>query len=134
MGDPTLGLAKTTLQKHFTNKIGEPIKTPFYQSQLEVLYENDYFPWVVGHALRELVNDGFLDVITEREIPEFESLKNIQKINFFVNSKAVESNEEREKIAKRAYNIAQYVNRYSDQKNSEKQCFFGVRCSLSQTT
>jgi len=83
MGDPTLGLAKITLRKHFTNKIGEPIKTPFYQSQLEVLYENDYFPWVVGNALRELLKDGFLELITEKEIPNMYKLKNIHKINFF---------------------------------------------------
>lgn len=119
MADPALGLAKTTLKKHFTNKIGEPIKTPFYQSQLEILYENDYFPWIVGHALKELVREGFLKLITQDKIPGFKKLTNIQKISFFVNSKAVETEEEEEKIAKRSYNIAQYVDSYSSQRNSD---------------
>ena len=119
MNDPTLQLAKTTLKKHFINKAGNPIKTPFYQSQLEVLYENDYFPWVVGRALRELVDEKFLGKITRKDIPNMNNFVNIQRITFFVNNEVLKTAEGKNKIVRRAYKIAYYVNKYSDPKNSK---------------
>jgi len=117
--DPAVGLAKTALREHFTNKIGQPIKTPFYQSQLEVLYEYDFFPWIVTDALKELIGEGFLRLINEGEIPNFSKFKNVQKINFFVNSKAIQNDEDLEKMRKRVFNITEYVDKYSNVKNSE---------------
>lgn len=119
METPILNVAIETLRKHFKNKIGQPIKTPFFQSQLEILYENDFYPWVLTDALKELEKENYLRKITEKEIPNFSKLKNIQKISFFINKKAIKDSSEELRIKKRAFNIAEYVNEYSDPQNSK---------------
>src|SRR3990172_9323569 len=43
--------AKTTLRQWFS----EHSEEVFYQQQLEVIFEKDYFHWVTRRALRELV-------------------------------------------------------------------------------
>lgn len=117
--DPQVGLAIETLRKHFTNKIGQVIKTPFYQSQLEIFYEDVFHPWVIGNALKELIEEGFLEVVKGKEMKDFSKLKNIQTINFFIPREVVKKTEDRERIEKRILNISEYVDRYSDPKNSK---------------
>lgn len=116
--DPSIGLAKETIRKHFTNKIGEPIKTPYYQTQLEIFYENEYFPWVIGNALRELVDENFLVLIQGKDIPHFNSLRYITTINFFVNKNAITTFEDETRIKARCLNIAKLVDNYSSIENS----------------
>lgn len=109
--------AREILEKHFTNKTQNPIKTPFYQTQLEVFYEKDYPPWIIRNALDELVDIGFLHEITEKEIPKIEKLFHIKKIRFFVNSKTIKNLDEKERVIRKCYKIAVHVNNYSSQKN-----------------
>jgi len=52
--------ATEALKKHFLNSRNDPIKTPYYQTQLTVLYETDYFPWVIKNALTILEEENFI--------------------------------------------------------------------------
>lgn len=60
--------ARRALRAHFTDARGKPIKTPYYTSQLYILYEDMFFPWVVSRALRALEGEGFLKTITLRDL------------------------------------------------------------------
>ena len=45
---------------YFEDKYGRPLKRPYYIRQMQVLLENDFFPWIVYHALMHLVERGRL--------------------------------------------------------------------------
>ena len=70
--DPKVAEAKIALREHFINKKNEPIRTPYYQHQLQVLYENDFFEWIVTDALKELVNEGYVVVFDKENISGLE--------------------------------------------------------------
>jgi len=106
--------AKEALKLQFTTHRGKPRKTPFYQSQLQILHEKDFYTWVVVDALRELVEEGFLTKITEGDIPNFETLKNLKHLNFYFNSGAVTTAGELEEMQEKTFRIAKVVNEYSD--------------------
>jgi hypothetical protein len=106
------------LKRHFTNAAGGPIKTPFYLSQLEAFYENEFFPWVISDATRQLVSEGFLRKFEADSVPGMETLDNLTRISFFVNSEALDGVSD-DNIKVRMGNIAKLVNRYSSPTNSE---------------
>jgi hypothetical protein len=115
--DPAVEKAAKALKNHFINARGKPIKTPFFARQLQVLYEEDFFPRVIDHALSRLEHEEFLRCITSAEIPGLSQLKNVQKIKFYFNAKAEPSAQELyETMKKKAYNIARVVNAYSHPK------------------
>ena len=117
-GDPVHAVAKVAMKKHFVNTRGDPIKTPFYQSQLQVLYEDDFFGWIVSDVLKELVEDGFLVVLDQTDIPEFNNLKYVSRIKFFANKAALNSPSEIELMKTHALNTAKLVDKYSEPENS----------------
>jgi len=116
--DPMTGIAKEALKKHFTNKKGEPITTPYYQNQLEIFYENDFFPWIVDDALEELVKEGFLELFNEKEIEEIKKLRNITKINFYVNKEATKTEEQKKLLKPKIATKLKLINKLSDPENS----------------
>jgi len=107
------------LKIHYTNKIGQPIKTPYYLSQLQILYENDFFPWVISDGIAELVHDGFLTLVDMNGVPDMKKLKNITKINFYANAAAIETPDDLSLMQTHAMNIANIVDEYSSRDNSD---------------
>jgi hypothetical protein len=115
--DPAVQRALTTLKRHFTNAAAQPIRTPYYITQLQVLYETDFFPWVTADAIKLLVQQGFLKQITKADItPSAKQLPNLRDIHFVIRTEPY--NENPTLVKKRALNIAKLVNKYSDQPNS----------------
>jgi len=106
--------AISRLREHFITQRNEPRKTPFYQSQLQIFYERDFFSWVVSDALKELVKEGFLTKITETDIPNFQKLRFLTKMSFYVNSEAVNTEEELKKAKEKMFKISKVVDGYSD--------------------
>jgi hypothetical protein len=54
--DPAFLSCKADLRKFFKRK-----RTPYYLTQLEVLFEKRYFHWITYRAIKSLVSDGYLD-------------------------------------------------------------------------
>lgn len=117
--DPKVLEAKTALKKHFVNVKGEPVRTPYYHHQLQVLYEDDFFEWVLTHALQQLEKEGFLTSLNAEDIPEFKSLRNVSRIKFYANAEAMKNEEEEKRMKTHAINTAKLVEKYSDSKNSD---------------
>jgi len=90
-GDPKIVEAKVALRKHFVNKKNEPVRTPYYHHQLQVLYEGDFFEWIVTDALKELEHEGYVTSLDKTDIPELGSLAKISRIKFYANSEAVKT-------------------------------------------
>jgi hypothetical protein len=110
--DPKVLEAKTVLKKHFVNVKGEPVRTPYYHHQLQVLYENDFYDWIISYALTQLVKEGFLTKLDSNDIPEFKKFVNISKIKFYANTLALKTKEEAHRMKTHAINIAKLVDKY----------------------
>ena len=117
--DPKHIEAKKSMEEHFTNKLGKAIMTPYYQSQLQIFYEDDFFPWIVGGALKELVEEGFLVILDFQKIMKIQNLKNISRMNFYARRETVENEENENRVVAHAGSIAKIVDEYSDPKNSK---------------
>ena len=116
--DPAVKHAAATLKNHFTDRSGKPIRTPYYKTHLQVLYENDYFPWVVSDAIRILVEDGFLTEVRKPDIIRLpKQLPYIRDIVFVANAQAYADNPTLVKT--HALNTARLVNHYSNPKISK---------------
>jgi hypothetical protein len=105
--------AADLFKNHFFNVRGDPIKTPYFLKQLQVLYEPDYFPWVVSNALRLLESQEIIKSFTGQSLKEMAKLKHLSRIRFFVNSMTANNDVEFERLKTRAYNICKVVNQYS---------------------
>lgn len=105
--------AAHALKNHFFNVRGDPIKTPYFLKQLQVLYENDYFPWIVNDALKLLESQGIIQSFTQDTIKGVAKLKHLSQIKFFINSMTATNVLEFERLKSRAYNICKIVNQYS---------------------
>ncbi len=111
--------AVEALRAHFTNARGKPIRTPYYLSQLQVLHENNFFPWVVSDAVKRLTEEEcFLSRLDENSIPELGELSNVSRISFYANTEALQG-EGGYRVRSRILNIAKLVDSYSDPDNSE---------------
>jgi hypothetical protein len=53
--DPAFIACKDALTRFFRRKT-----TPYYLTQLEVLFEKQYFHWITYRAIKSLVSDGYL--------------------------------------------------------------------------
>lgn len=111
--------AMEVLKKRFINKKNKPIRTPYYQHQIQVLYEGDFFEWVITKALRKLEEEGYLTSLGRTDIPELAKLNTIASIRFYVNSKAVRTSSELKRMKKRVINIAKIVEEYSNDRNAK---------------
>ena len=80
--------AKKAMRKHFVNVKGDPIKTPYYLNQLKVLFESDFFPWIVAGALNDLVDENYLETFTNDDIPGTDKLEHLSQIKFFANKRS----------------------------------------------
>lgn len=110
--DPAVRIAAQTLTTHFTDKSNQPIRTPFYITQLQVLYEHDFYPWVTADAIRILNQDNFLTLFRKFDLPDPKNLSNVREIVFCAHSQAYAQNAPL--VRTHAQNIASLVNRYSD--------------------
>lgn len=116
---PILDKAIAAVKAHFTNVRGDPIKTPYYLSQLEILYEGSFFPWVVSDAVKQLTEQQhFLTRFDSHSIATLRDLTNVSRISFYVNTKAL-AGEGNERVKTRIINIAKLVDRYSNPENSD---------------
>ena len=91
---------------------------PYYQRQLQVLYENDFFEWVVSKALKELVDEGHLEVFDKESVPALDDLKIVSGIKFYANPKSVVSARDKAVMAKRIFNTAKMVEQYSGEEHN----------------
>jgi hypothetical protein len=85
--DSAVKAAVKVQRNHFTNARGKPIKTPFFTRQLQVLYEADFFPWVIKDALAILEQEAHLVCIESQQIPGFGRLKNVKEMKFYATPK-----------------------------------------------
>ena len=112
--DPAVQSAVEVLKKHFTNARGKPIRTPFFKRQLQILYEADYFPWVINDALDILEREGYLLSIDSSQIPGFKHLENVRQMKFYANAKAEPTMADlHQTMMKKAISIGKVVNAYS---------------------
>jgi len=58
--DTEIQKAKETILPRFIDKYGRPKKTPYYITQLQTLFETNYFPWIVYQAADQLIKQGTL--------------------------------------------------------------------------
>ena len=72
----------------FQDEYRRPLRKPYYLRQLQVLLENDYFPWVISNALVQLVDQGILHKV--RYVS-----KAHRKLVFFFNGKLSTPDHER---------------------------------------
>lgn len=114
--DPKVVEAKTALMKHFVNKKNEPIRTPYYHHQLQVLYETDFFEWIITAALKELVSEGFLKILDKTVIPELDNLTTVSRIKFYANAQSLKTSDEAENMKTHVLNTAKLVEKYSEKK------------------
>ena len=96
--DSQIGRAKRALKKHFVNANGRPIRMPYHQQRLQVLYEDDYPEWTVIGALKELTEEGHLERWSKNQIPELAGTESISEMNFYANSRAVRTERERRRM------------------------------------
>ncbi len=113
--DPKVTEAKLVLMKHFLDRKNRPIRTPYYQHQLQVLYEDKFFDWVVTAALNGLVSDGYLEVFDGKNTLGLEQMGNkIGRMKFYANTDAIRTDRERQLMKKHVVSTAKLVSRYSD--------------------
>ena len=113
--DPKIAEAKRVLMKHFLDKKNRPIRTPYYQHQLQVLDEDKFFDWVVTTALNGLVKDEYLEVFDRQNTPELKRMGNkIGRMRFYANADAVRTERGRQLMKKHVTGTAKLVSRYSD--------------------
>lgn len=112
--DSKIAEAKSVLVGHFLDKKNRPIRTPYYQHQLQVLYEDRFFDWVVTAALDGLVDDGYLAVFNKKNTPELEMMGNrIGRMKFYANADTVRTDRGRRLMKKHVVSTAKLVSRYN---------------------
>ena len=111
--DPKVAAAKDILVRHFVDEKNRPIRTPYYQHQLQVLYEDKFFQWIVKYALNSLVEDGYLVVFDKQNTPELGQYDKISGIKFYANTAAVKTDSGYEKMKKHVINTAKLIRKYS---------------------
>ena len=79
-----------------------------------MLYENDYFEWIVTAALGRLVEEGRLAVFNKENVPELGRLEKVSGIKFYANPDAVGTNPELEKMKKHITSTSRLIKRYSN--------------------
>src|SRR5207247_5650873 len=98
---------------HFLNKLGRPITTPYFLGQLRILYETNFYPWIISDALNELVRQRFLVTLDSSNISEFASFSHISKIRFFAHSAVAKTNQSFNRAKVKALNTAKLIEGYS---------------------
>ena len=116
--DPKIGDAKDVLRRHFVNALNAPIRTPYYQHQLQILYEGDFFWWVVANALGELVKEEYLTVFDRERVPGLAGLGHMREIKFYANAGAVKTDRDETIMKRRVLRIAKTLEKYSSDENS----------------
>ena len=113
MADTKVEEAKDVLRRHFADARGRPTKTPFHQHHLQVLYEADFFEWVVRYALKELVDEGFLTVFDKNNVDGLDRHEVTKRMQFYVSSAALRSGKDLDGMKRRVLSTATDVERYS---------------------
>ena len=110
--------AKDALRKHFVNVLNAPVKTPYYQHQLQILYEGSFFWWVVKDALEELVDEGYLTVFDRERVPDLADLSRVQTLKFYANADAVKTAREEAIMKTHVLRTAKMLDKYSGDENN----------------
>ena len=113
MVDAKVEEAKDVLRRHFADARGRPVKTPFHQHHLQVLYEADFFEWVVRHALRDLVDEVFLTVLDRENVDELGRCEATKRLRFYASTAALKSTKDMDNMKRRVMSTATHVARYS---------------------
>lgn len=111
--------AKAVLRRHFITAQNLPVKTPYYQHQLQVLYEGDFFWWVVADALRELVNEGYLTVFDRERVPDLADLNHVYAVRFYANANAIKTSRDEAIMKKHVLSTARMLDKYGGDKNNK---------------
>jgi len=96
---------KELLLRKFVDERNRPLRTPYFQSQLQVLHEY-YFPWIVVRALNELVDE---EIIAK----EYFSTTYTENIVFYFHN-IMNKEENRDRLETRIKNICEVVDLYSN--------------------
>ena len=110
--------AKDALRKHFVNVLNAPVKTPYYQHQLQILYEGRFFWWVVKDALEELVDEGYLTVFDRERVPDLADLSHVQALKFYANADAIKTVRDEAIMKTHVLRTARMLDRYGDDENN----------------
>ena len=113
MADTRVEEAKDAMRRHFVDTRGRPVKTPYHQHHLQVLYEANFFEWVITYALRDLVNEGFLTVLDRENVDGLNRLESTKRLRFYASSDALRDSKGVEVMKRRVLSTAAYVARYS---------------------
>ena len=111
--------AKAVLRRHFVNALNAPIRTPRYQHQLQVLYESDFFWWVIADALRELVDEGYLVMFDRERVPDLADLNYMHVMKFYANANAIKTARDETIMKKHVLSTARMLDRYSSNANNK---------------
>lgn len=118
MVDAKVEEAKDVMRRHFVDTRGRPVKTPFHQHHLQVLYEADFFEWVVTYALRELVDEGFLVVFDSKSVGGLNLHEATKRLRFYASSAALRDNKDVDEMKRRIMSAAEHVARYSNPRHT----------------
>lgn len=111
--DPAVAAAKAILERHFVDEKNRPIRTPYYQHQLQVLYEDKFFEWIITAALDRLVKEEYLVVFDRQNTPELGRMDKISGMKFYANADAVRTDRGYGQMKKHVVSTANLVKRYS---------------------
>lgn len=117
--NPEIREGKDALRRHFVNTRNEPVKTPYYQHQLQILYEGRFFWWIIKDALEELVNEGYLTVFDKERVPDLADLRHVPTLKFYANADAVKTSRDEASMKTRVLATAKMLNTYSSDKNNK---------------
>lgn len=118
MADARVEEAKDVLRRHFVDARGRPTRTPFHQHHLQVLYEADFFEWVVRYALQDLVDEGILAVFYKKNVDGLDRHEATKRMRFYASSAALQSGKDMDDMKRRVLSTATHVERYSHPKHT----------------
>ncbi|MFA5366048.1 MAG: hypothetical protein WC325_12775 [Candidatus Bathyarchaeia archaeon] len=104
--DKYIQLAKPIVKAKFQDRLGIPQKIPYHLTQIEVIWENDFFHWITGQAANQLVEEKFLSKIET-------STKTQDKVVFFFNAK-LDTPDSKKQVLKHVKIHCQLIDKYSD--------------------
>lgn len=83
-----------------------------------MLYEKDFFEWVVTYALRDLVEEGFLTVFNSGNVDGLDRLESTKRLRFYASAAALRNDKDVDGMKRRVLSTAREVARYSDPKHT----------------
>ena len=97
--------ARETILPLFIDKYGRTKKTPYYVTQLQTLFENNHFPWIIYQAADQLIKQKILSKIEAKT-------KYHERVVFFYNAQ-LEAPKHRSALETRIKSNCKLIDKYS---------------------